>query len=83
MRSSAASDVYKRQVVPEDTTGDKAEDAAEDEDEPLEGLFAVSKSSSNASIGEPSTAAGTGAQEGEDRLRAMAKSQISGSILTY
>ena len=62
--------------------GDEAEDAAEDEHEPLEGLFVVSKSSSRALIGEPSIAAGTGAQEGEDRLRAMAKSQVSGSILS-
>ena len=30
-------------AAPENTTGGEAEDAAEDEHEPLEGLFAVSK----------------------------------------
>ena len=69
-------------AAPKDATGSEAKDGAEDEHEPFEGLFVVSRSSNDASIGEPSTAAGTGAQEGEDRLCAMAMSQISGSIST-
>ena len=69
-------------ATPDYVTGDEAENAAKDEHELLEGLFTVSKSSSGASIGEPPTAAGTGAQEGEDRQRSLAKSQVKGPILT-
>ena len=70
-------------AAPKDANMGEAEDAAEDEHEPLEGLFAVRKSSSGASIGEPSTAAGTGAQEGEDRMCAMTKSLVNASFLTF
>ena len=61
----------------EDVTGGEAEAVAEDEHKLLQGLFAVRKLSSGAAIGESSIAAGTGAKEGDDRLRAMTKSQFS------
>lgn len=69
-------------VMPSPTTaaGTASEEDIADGEVPLVGLFAVSKSSSGTSSG---VSASTGGHRDEDRLRSMARSQASGSVVPW